>query len=247
MPVGQAWGEPERVQRYIDDFQARQVDGMICFSHSYPDGGRVIEQMFAGLDNVVFVWPPSEPMRSLSSYATIDHAAGLARLVYHLHQQGRQRIALLVGDPRWESNAGRIRGYRQAHEELEVSLDESLIQVASEDITAEQVLHPMIDRCLDAGVDAILAGNDIVAMKVIRRLRLVHQRQIPGDVAVAGFDNTQASALFIPSLTTVDMDIRHWANVTVELLLERIESNGQAQPRQVVLQPNLVIRESTDA
>lgn len=245
MMVGQAWGEIDRIQRYLDDFRARRVDGIICFSHAYPEGGREIEQMFAGLDNVIFVWPPFEPMRSLSSYVTVDHAEGIRQLVFHLHEQGRRRIAMILGDPRWESNIGRLKGYRGAHEELGLDQPDDLLQISHDDLTRESQLERMVDRCLDARADAILASNDIVAMKVIRRLSLHHGLNVPGDLAVTGFDNSLASSLFMPSLTTVDMNIARWAEVTVELMLESIETPGMADPKHIVLKPEIVIREST--
>jgi LacI family transcriptional regulator len=68
--------------------------------------------------------------------------------------------------------------------------------------------------------------------------------RIPDDLAVVGYNNIPLAGRLIPGLTTVHVPAHEFGIMATRLLLDQIES-GQRPARQVVFQPELVVRGST--
>jgi LacI family transcriptional regulator len=90
---------------------------------------------------------------------------------------------------------------------------------------------------------ALFAFNDASAIGGIRALHEAGFR-VPEDVSVVGFDDIEAAAFHSPSLTTVRQPLRRMGEIAAEVLLDRIEG-GTERPKQIAVEPELVIREST--
>jgi len=89
---------------------------------------------------------------------------------------------------------------------------------------------------------ACLCFNDVVAFGAM--LGLQSMRLQPGrDFAVIGFDDVAESAMIRPTLTTMAVSPQQIGEAVVQLLLDLIENPNQL-PRKIILQPQLVIRES---
>jgi DNA-binding LacI/PurR family transcriptional regulator len=98
---------------------------------------------------------------------------------------------------------------------------------------------------LDAGElpTAIFAGNDRCAIGVLDMLRRAGV-EVPFDVSVAGFDDSQAARLSHIDLTTVRQDTERIAELAVQAAAERLDE-GRISSRDIVLDPQLVIRGTT--
>jgi DNA-binding LacI/PurR family transcriptional regulator len=92
-------------------------------------------------------------------------------------------------------------------------------------------------------VTALLCGNDDLALGVMRAARELG-RDIPGDLSVAGFDDTPASAYLNPSLTTVRLDFEGLGRGCFGLLHKHLEPDA-APPIAEWAEPALIVREST--
>jgi LacI family transcriptional regulator len=91
---------------------------------------------------------------------------------------------------------------------------------------------------------AIFCFNDITAIGAIRALKdegLV----VPEDVSVVGFDDIQSAAYTTPSLTTVHQPLLEMGMRGAHVLLERIAKREVEYPTEIVMAPELVVREST--
>jgi LacI family transcriptional regulator len=91
---------------------------------------------------------------------------------------------------------------------------------------------------------AIFCFNDIAAVGAIRALKDAGLA-VPGDISVVGFDDIQSAAYSTPSLTTVRQPLLEMGKRGAQILLERIANNKTEQPSEIVMAPELVIREST--
>jgi LacI family transcriptional regulator len=91
---------------------------------------------------------------------------------------------------------------------------------------------------------AIHAGADVAALGL---LSVLWDRgvDVPGDLSVAGYDNSPIGMLAPVSLTSVDQGAGELGTRAAELLLERI--GGRTEPRSVLLKPTLVTRRTTAA
>ncbi len=69
---------------------------------------------------------------------------------------------------------------------------------------------------------------------------------MPGDVAIAGFDNLPECRVTSPPLTSVAYPIESIARLAVRNLIDRIEGASDRPPHRILLEPHVVVRESTD-
>ena len=99
----------------------------------------------------------------------------------------------------------------------------------------------MLDR--EKPFTALLAYNDISAIGAIRAFEEAGLK-VPDDISVIGFDDVPAAAFNHPSLTTVRQPLHRMGEIAVEVLIARIEDKGIGQ-REVAVQPEIVVREST--
>jgi DNA-binding LacI/PurR family transcriptional regulator len=187
-------------------------------------------------------------------FVTMANAEAAQAAVWHLIGQGRRRIVALGADHASGPSAPVLRrlGYERA-------LADAGIEVLPELIIGPLEWHrpagaAAIGRLLDSGVefDAVFGFNDALALGAMREL-LRRGISIPGDVAIAGFDNTEDAIFSTPSLTTADPGREAIAVRAVDLLIERMAAagNGGAIPdgvppaRSVVPDFSLVVRESS--
>jgi len=100
-----------------------------------------------------------------------------------------------------------------------------------------------VERIVEDRVDAVLANNDMTALRMIQ---ILHRRglRVPEDVAVCGLNNLAVSELASPTLTTIDERAGDVATAMLELLLEQIDS-PDSESTQRTIQPELIIREWT--
>jgi DNA-binding LacI/PurR family transcriptional regulator len=91
-------------------------------------------------------------------------------------------------------------------------------------------------------VTAVFAANDHLALGLLRALH-EHGRRVPQEVSVVGFDDVPEAAYFVPPLTTVRPDFDAVAQAGLDLLLAQL-TGAAATPGRVVIEPDLVIRDS---
>jgi LacI family transcriptional regulator len=90
---------------------------------------------------------------------------------------------------------------------------------------------------------AIICVNDIMAVGVMKELR-EHGLRIPEDVSITGFDNIKLAEFCYPALTTVHIP-RDLIGHTIFTSLVPDESGHALEGREIVINPELVLRDST--
>ena len=102
-----------------------------------------------------------------------------------------------------------------------------------------------MNRCIDAGLrfDAVFGTSDVVAMSAIAAMH-DHDIDVPGDVAVVGYDDITLASYFSPALTTVRQNIPRAGSVLVDKVLHMVAG----EPVQSEVMPTeLVVRKSCGA
>ena len=151
-----------------------------------------------------------------------DNVQGGEAMTTHLIAQGRRRIAF-VGDisPHCPEFCDRYRGYLRAHAVADLAVDARL-QVDATDST-EIVGHRAVCELLDRGIrfDAVFAVTDLMAIGALRALA-ERGLEVPGRIAVAGFDDIPMASFSSPPLSTVMQDTKRAGELLVENLLTQI-------------------------
>lgn len=173
----------------------------------------------------------------------IDNERGAQEATEHLLALGHRRIALLVADTDWTSDAGRLHGYVAAHALADVPVDERLILPLGFHAPDAEV---RIAALLGAHEPtAIFAANNTLAehaWQVLRRLGL----RLPHDVSLVGFDDVPWMTMVDPGITVVAQPSLEMGRRAAQLLLRRA-ADPTVAPSVELLQPTLVVRGSTAA
>jgi len=171
------------------------------------------------------------------------HAAQLA--LKHLVELGHRKIAILRGHPDSADSHYRWNGVQEVAQDMGLELDpELVIQIDSTD-SSPNLGYPFGKRLVESKrpFTALFAYNDISAIGAIRAFQEAGL-QVPRDVSVVGFDDIPGAAFHYPSLTTVRQPLRRMGELAVEMLISRIEGEKE-YPREIAVQPEIVVREST--
>ena len=89
-----------------------------------------------------------------------------------------------------------------------------------------------------------LSSYNMVTLEVMDGIRELNLR-IPDDVAVVGYDETVWSKHLNPPLTTIQQPGYRLGRIAAEMLIKAIKEKKPAKPKTVVLEPELIIRESS--
>ncbi|MCP2245943.1 LacI family DNA-binding transcriptional regulator [Lentzea aerocolonigenes] len=164
----------------------------------------------------------------------VDNRAGTEGVVRHLVRTGRRRIAMVTG-PAWLPCGDRaVEAYRQV---LHDSGGEP--RVVPGDFTAvrgARAAAEIMARWPDT--DAVFALSDLTALGVLDGLHALGV-QVPGDVAVAGFDDIAFAGLSRPALTTSTHPVEEIATAAAQAVLDR-HNTGRA----TFFPSRLVVRDS---
>ncbi|MBN2861652.1 MAG: LacI family DNA-binding transcriptional regulator [Bacteroidales bacterium] len=173
----------------------------------------------------------------------IDNFKAAYEMTLHLIQQGCKKIMHLGGNMLRNVYAERLRGYKQALDENGIEYRHDLVRIGDMSTKAGIDLARNIIR-MKHRPDAIFTSNDTSAVAAIVELKKAGI-DIPGDIAVAGFNNEPVCQFVSPNLTTVDYPAKKMGEIAVNLLLERLNNPANTTSRTIVLKHELVIREST--
>jgi DNA-binding LacI/PurR family transcriptional regulator len=171
-----------------------------------------------------------------------DNKAGARELTEHLIGLGHTRIGLLIDETKWSTGAGRLAGFRAAHTDAGLELDEDLVAYTS--FGAEAARRTTSDLLNQHKVTAILSANNVLAQAALAELK-DRRLRIPQRISLAAYDDMPWMSLVQPALTTVDQHTVDLGRNCARLLLSRIRDELPPKRRIVRVAPRLVVRGST--
>ena len=226
--------DPELFEKYSKLLLQRGVEGIITIDlnlqHSLPLPTVAVSghRQHEGVTNIV-----------------LDHRKAASIALQHLVGLGHRDIAFLKGYPASSDSADRWQAISDVAHEMGVAIAPELtIQIDSAD-SSPGLGYPYGKQLLATKrrFTALFAYNDISAIGAIRAFQEAGLH-VPKDISVVGFDDIQGAAFHYPSLTTVRQPLREMGEIAMQTLLERIEGR-EDYPREIAVQPELVVREST--
>ena len=227
---------------YLSLFSAQRVRGVLI---TPADGtGRTLRELrrhripFVLLDRV-----PPRPDGGCS--VSVDNVAGGLLAVRHLLGLGHRAVTYVSGPMHLQQCRDRHTGAVQALREAGLTED------ALEHVRTERL---DVASGLDAGArllglarppGAVFCANDLLALGVLQAMYAAGVA-VPREAAVVGYDDIDFAAAAATPLTSVRQPAEHLGRVAARLLVE--ETGARAadhRHRSVVLQPELVVRQST--
>ena len=179
------------------------------------------------------------------SSVTIDDYKGAYKATEHLVKQGCRRIAHFGGSTGLDIYRRRLDGYKQALMNHQIPVDKELIFETNQmtDTKGSMLIEALYESKNQP--DGIFSSNDNLAAGAMKFLK-ERNVKIPEKVAVIGFSNALFSQWMTPTLSTVDQHSELMGTHAVNLLLEEIkQTTASCVSRNIVLNPELIIRESS--
>ena len=183
--------------------------------------------------------------RRQCSVSVNDRVGGELALA-HLIERGHRRIAFVGGPTGITQVSERLAGARAAvhaaglPEDALTVLETPRLDVASgRGAGARLVALPKRQR-----PTAAFCANDLLALGLLQDT-IQRQRSVPGDLAIVGYDDIEFAAAAAVPLSSVRQPRAQLGQAAMELLLEEAADPEGHQHRQVVFEPELVVREST--
>jgi LacI family transcriptional regulator len=172
----------------------------------------------------------------------IDNYGGAYQMVRHLLEHGHRSIAIIKGTEHNLDAEERLDGYRNALLKSPATSDPSLELPGNfTDSAGYDAVRTMLSNGRRA--TAIFASNDSMAIGALSALRDAGI-QVPGEIALAGFDDIPTAAYLTPSLTSVRTDINNLGAMAMRQILSGVKNKNNHKPEARVLPALLSIRES---
>lgn len=226
-------GTDRERKRNTEYIASGHVDGVIVVS-SHKDNPVVSDLIAKNIPTVACGAPLGFEDRV--GYVAVDEVGSARRLVEYLKAKNHRKIAMITGPLDTPGGLLRLDGYRLA---MGPQFDESLVAHGdySRGSGAKSIIE-LLARHPD--LDAVFVASDHMAAGAISALQELG-KSVPGDIAVAGFDDHPMASSMTPTLTTMKQPFDRIAAEVVRILLAVIEGEEHAT---VILPATLVERES---
>ncbi len=209
------------------------VDGVIVSVVAI--GEQWVEELLDA--NMPTVLLGAHPRRTDVPVVDVDNLTAGRVLTAEVLAHGHRRVAMLAGPKSRVDANQRLRGFRAAHEELNIAVDESLIFQG--DFNG-QTAYERASEIFAASPDAIVACNDEMAIGLLRYAK-EHGIAVPADVGIVGFDGI-APRYPEYEVTTMAQPFDRLGSTAVKSLLDLIR--GDDVPPEQLLGPQLIERGS---
>lgn len=237
--LGDSDENPEREAAYLDLFEEHRVRGVLV-SPLGEIGERLERMRLAGTPAVLVDRHAEGRISSVS----VDDVAGGRIATAHLLESGRRRILFVAGPLGIRQVSDRLAGARQAVAEVPGASLETREGAALSVFEGRRIGEEIAARPASERPDAIFAANDLLAVGLLQALVMRGEVRVPDDIALVGFDDIDFAEAAVVPLSSVRQPSRLIGQTALRILLEEAEDPGRA-PRQVVFQPELVVRESS--
>ena len=221
--------------RYIRSVIQKKVDSIVFVGSVFKD---------EALDNAIRSVAARIPVIMVNGFLDAENVysiicgdrEGIIRAVQYLAAKGRTR-PVYFKDADTFSARSKVDGF---------------IAAVGEE-AADRVIH--VNRSIEGGTagvedllgtgrafDSVICGDDITAVGAVKCLRR-HGVEVPGKVAVIGFNDSLLAECCDPALTSVDGQMTHLGRVAVETLIHVL--SGEGAQRRIVFTPVIRLRESS--
>ena len=228
-------GNLEKEKKYINILKSYNVDGILIVPSYYKD------KHFNSLkDSDVPIVVITQDVPGFSCIS-ISHYISGKEVAKHLINMGYSKFLFIGSD-----DDDKLKGFKEQIESSGFDGNKDLIiinnneQRNSINIRLKEIV---VNNSQNQGI-GIFANNDLEALVVLHILKEMKVK-IPENVALVGFDNTFICKDVSPTLSSVAQPIEEIGKQSVEVLMDKICKKENLQEKHVILEPRIVIRESS--
>lgn len=234
--LGQTGYADSREDALLDAIIGRRPDGIILTGIMHSVEGR--RRLIASGIPIVETWDlTSTPIDMLVGFSHVEVGR---RVVRFLHDKGRRRLAIVVGDD--ERAMRRMQAFRDTAREL--GLPEATVEIVPAPTSmrsGRDALGRILQR--EPSVDAVFCSSDLLALGVLTEAQ-ARGLAVPRQLAIVGFGDLELSADVHPSLTTVQINGDAIGRQAAQFILDRLDGRT-VDPRVIDIGFSIIEREST--
>lgn len=234
--VGSTRYDAAREEALAQQLLTGAADGIIFMTGNVPE----LVRTFPSFDRYV-VGISRTILDEQIPQVNIDNYLAMKTATEHLLRLGHKSIAHLAGSQSSPTFRARAEAYKNTMQEAD--LDAEIRIVASDQYSIQAGGEKMIEL-LGTGSKptAVICAGDDMAIGAMHAARL-KGLSIPGDIAFVGFDDQPFSAVFNPSLSTIQIPRREMGMAGARLLLANMDMTKE-KPESILLPHKLMVRES---
>lgn len=222
---------------YLNHCRYRGFDGVLIACIDY-DNEDVIELIESDIPVVMIDhgWPGKCGILS-------NNVKGMQDLMDFVISKGHRKIAYIHGDASSVVTQERVKMYRQMCERNNIPLRPEYLREGKyrDTVSSRQQTEALL--ALQEPPTCILYPDDFAAFGGMNALRDAGKR-IPEDISIAGYDGTLLARSYQPELTTVAQNTEEMGRRAAELLVRMIEKPRSVEPRNIVIDGDLLQGES---
>ncbi len=231
--------DPERERSHIQAMLARQVDGLIAATARL-DVTLLTDAAARGTPLVLV----NRSLEDGSAAAvTVNDRKGIALAVEHVAGLAHRLIGHVGGPQNVSTGHLRHLGFQEAMTAAGLAVDPRHVSFAGAFTESDGAWACAQILAAERRVTAIVAANDRLAMGCYDTLAAAGLR-CPDDVSITGFNDMPFIDRLQPPLTSVRVPQREIGAAAADLLLAQLAAR-ETPARQILLEPELVVRAST--
>ncbi len=228
-------GDKNTEKKYVNFARNKLVDGMIILNSSITK-----EEMREYSATIPIVQCCEYVDKESTPYVTVDSMGASYDAVNRLIKSGRRKIAFFTVDNDLISTKERLEGYKKALKDNHIEFDPKLVFSGNYGYrNAVSETEAFIGSGAD--FDGVFAISDRMAAGAIKAI-IQSGRTVPEDVSVIGFDNTDASYITTPSITTVAQPANDLGKEAFRMLCKVMKKEKYQNK---ILNYKIISREST--
>jgi LacI family transcriptional regulator len=234
--------EPKTELDAVNMLMRHRVDGLIIAPCNAEDG--LLSQMLGRISTPVVTLDRPIQGSTIPSVLS-NNFAGAKLATQHLIEHGYRRIVCLTRETRLYTIQERMRGYRET---MKAAGLKPLIDTSVDGhVSAEKSLRKLLSSSTPPEALFTLKNSTTIAVfEVLQKLGV----EIPGRVALLGYDDFQLAEVVRPSISVIRQPIEEMGRVAAQLLFKRFlgggpwDGGGSSNREQVQLTTKLVLRAS---
>ncbi|MGA1836895.1 LacI family DNA-binding transcriptional regulator [Herbiconiux sp. 11R-BC] len=237
-------GRLESEDRYLDLFAESRVLSTLLTLNDEHHFQEIVRRV-AGTRALVLLNFQADP----ASYCSVDghNERGGYLATQHLIDLGRRRLAFVGGPDSLRPVFERRRGFASALAEAGLSAAAEIVPTGINRSDGWRVGTELVDDIARGRIDGIIAASDLLAAGILQAFESHGRIRVPDDVAVVGYDNNQAAWDSPIPITTIGQPGEEMGFVGAELAMAELVEGDAHVHRSVVLEPALIVRESSSA
>ncbi len=228
------------MSKYVDMFSTYNFSGIVYIATVFYED-TVIPKNIPSI--FIECSPPDYPAESPSVIIQTDHVQAGYDSTKYLLDRGCSRILFFRSRQGLHRQSGKYIGYRHAFWERHIAAeDDWLITI---DHSSAKSAYDKLKTIIDSGMkfDGVHCNSDTSATGVIHALK-DRGLNVPGDVKVLGYANSDIAEYYYPQISSVDMNAAAIVDLAAKCMVQLI-AGEEISKKEFTLPAKLIIRETT--